>query len=104
MENKLIVTMTEQELKNLVRQSVSEGVEVALLRSKQNEQENDLLKKTDAARLLSCSTSTIETLARHGKLTKHYVGKRAVRYKRDQVLKIAQQPIYYKSKPTKNGH
>lgn len=99
MENKLIVTLTEQELKTLVRQSVSEGVEAALLQVKQNEPEGNLLKKKDAARLLSCSTSTIDNLARAGKLTRRYVGKKAVRFDREQVLSLAEQTIYYKSKP-----
>lgn len=91
--------MTEQELKNLVRQSVSEGVHAALLRSKENESESNWLKKRDAAHLLSCSTSTIDNLARAGKLTRHYVGKKAVRFDREQVLKMAEQTVYYKSKP-----
>lgn len=91
--------MTEIELKNLVRQSVSEGVEVALSRTKKNDTESNMLKKRDAARLLSCSTSTIDNLARAGKLTRHYVGKRGVRFDREQVLSMAEQTIYYKSKP-----
>lgn len=98
MIEKLIVTMTEQELKILVRQSVSEGVEAALSRSQKNEPEGNLLKKKDAARLLSCSTSTIDNLARAGKLTRHYVGKKAVRFDREQVLSMAEQTIYYKYK------
>ena len=90
--------MTEMEFKNLVRQSVSEGVEVALSRSKQNDNESNMLKKREAARLLSCSTSTIDNLARAGKLVRHYVGKRSVRFDREQVLSMAEQTIYYKSK------
>lgn len=104
MESKLILTMTETELKALVRQSVSEGVESALMRAKQDEPESNLLKKRDAARLLSCSTSTIDNLARAGKLTRHYVGKKAVRFDREQVLSMAEQTIYYKSKPNMRRH
>lgn len=102
MEDKLIVTMTETELKNLVRQSVSEGVEVALSRAKQGAEESNMIKKRDAARLLSCSTSTIDNLCRSGKLTRHYVGKKAVRFDREQVLSMAEQTIYYKYK--RNSH
>jgi excisionase family DNA binding protein len=101
--DKLIVTMTEQELKALVRQSVSEGVEAALMRTKETEPEGNLLKKKEAAKLLSCCTSTIDNLARRKKLTRHYVGKRAVRFNREQVLSMAEQTHYYKSKPAQRN-
>ena len=94
---KLIVTMTEQELKTLVRQSVSEGVEVALSLARKNEPEGNLLKKKEAASLLSCSTSTIDNLARSKKLTRHYVGA-SLRFDRTQVLSMAEKTTYYKSK------
>lgn len=44
--------------------------------------------KKEAARLLSCSPSTIDNYARAGILTRHYVGK-AVRFDRQQVLGLA---------------
>ena len=46
------------------------------------------VSKRQAARLLSCSPSTIDNHARAGQLTRHYVGK-AVRFDRQQVLGLA---------------
>ena len=92
--------MTEQELKTLVRQSVSEGVEVALSGKDQDAPESNFVKKKDAAKLLSCCTTTIDNLARAGRLTRHYVGKRGLRFDREQVLSMAEKKTYYKSKPS----
>lgn len=96
--------MTEVEFKNLVRQSVTEGVEFALSRVKENEQEGSMLKKKDAARLLSCSASTIDNMARAGRLTRHYVGKKSVRFDRGEVLKIAESTTLYKSQSNTRRH
>ena len=46
------------------------------------------VSKRQAARLLSCSASTIDNHARAGSLTRHYVGK-AVRFDRQEVLSLA---------------
>lgn len=46
------------------------------------------VNKRQAARLLSCSPSTIDNHARAGSLTRHYVGK-AVRFDRQEVLNLA---------------
>ena len=48
------------------------------------------VSKKEAARLLSCSAGTVDNLARAGRLTRHYIGKKAVRFSRAQVLEIAQ--------------
>lgn len=51
--------------------------------------ENDIpfLTKKQAAKKLSCSTSTIDNYARAGKLTRHYLG-RVVRFKEEEVLDL----------------
>lgn len=46
------------------------------------------VSKRQAARLLSCSTGTIDNHARAGSLTRHYIGK-AVRFDRQEVLSLA---------------
>lgn len=89
--DKMIGTMTESELSALIRQSVSEAVEDALTRAQQKEPLGRLLNKHDAARLLSCSISTIDNLRRAGRLTPHRFGKKAARFDRDQVLSMAEQ-------------
>lgn len=47
------------------------------------------VNKKEAARLLSCSTGTVDNMARAGRLKRHYVGKKAVRFLRGDVLAIA---------------
>ena len=60
------------------------------------------VSKKQAARLLSCSSSTIDNHARAGHLTRHYVGK-AVRFDRQQVLALARQNTSHKQKLASNG-
>lgn len=55
------------------------------------------VSKKQAARLLDCSQSTIDNFARSGRLTRSYVGK-AVRFDRQQVLALAQNPANRKRK------
>ena len=55
------------------------------------------VSKKQAARLLDCSQSTIDNFARSGRLTRSYVGK-AVRFDRQQVLSLAQNPANRKRK------
>src|SRR5690349_3176284 len=56
------------------------------------------VSKKQAAQLLSCSTSTIDNHARNGKLTRHYVGQKSVRFDRLQVLELAKKHTNIKSK------
>ena len=56
------------------------------------------LSKKQAARLLSCSPSTIDNHARAGRLTRHYVGGKSVRFDRQQVLSLAQKHTNHKQK------
>lgn len=46
------------------------------------------VSKREAARLLSCSQSTIDNYARAGRLKRHYIGK-SVRFDRLEVLSLA---------------
>lgn len=56
------------------------------------------VSKKQAARLLSCSPSTIDNHARAGRLTRHYVGGKSVRFDRLQVLALAQKHTNHKQK------
>lgn len=56
------------------------------------------VSKKQAARLLSCSPSTIDNHARAGRLARHYVGGKSVRFDRQQVLSLAQKHTNHKQK------
>jgi excisionase family DNA binding protein len=99
MENLRVITFTEFELDNLISKSVDKGVESALSRLKLDGPQTNLVNKEEAAKLLSCSTSTIDKLAQSSKLTRHYIGAKAVRFDREQVLSIPKKTVFYKSKP-----
>ncbi len=60
-------------------------------------EQQPFVSKKQAARLLSCSPSTIDNHARAGHLTRHYVGK-AVRFDRQQVLALARRNTSTKTK------
>lgn len=49
------------------------------------------VSKKEAARLLSCSPGTIDNMARAGRLARHYIGRKAVRFERQQVLEVLNQ-------------
>lgn len=48
-----------------------------------------LISKKEAARLISCSPGSIDNFARSGKIARHYVGKKSVRFDRGEVLALA---------------
>lgn len=94
MEKMVFTALTREELHALIIDSVN-----ACLRhhaAQQPAQREDTpgpdggayVNKRQAARLLSCSPSTIDNHARAGSLTRHYVGK-AVRFNRQEVLSLA---------------
>jgi len=62
------------------------------------------VSKKEAARLLSCSPSSIDNFGRSGKLTRHYVGGKSVRFERSQVLALAKSHTNHKQKLSKNGY
>lgn len=86
-----------------------ENIEVLLLELKRNatppkpRQPDDVpgeagqtyVGKRQAARLLDCSTGTIDNHARAGRLTRHYVGK-SVKFDRQQVLGLAKRNLSHK--------
>jgi excisionase family DNA binding protein len=94
MEKVVFTALTKQDLEALV----IDCVQVCLKRhaAQQPAKRDDVpgqaaspyVSKREAARLLSCSPSTIDNHARAGHLTRHYIGK-AVRFDRVQVLNLA---------------
>ncbi|MEI7587071.1 MAG: helix-turn-helix domain-containing protein [Runella sp.] len=84
--------MTEKDLKTIVLQCV----EQALQQTQSKENETQYINKMQAASILAVSRSTVENLARAGSIKRHYIGKKAVRYERKEVLELAQNGVYYK--------
>jgi excisionase family DNA binding protein len=89
-EEVVLISMPINQLENLIIDSVNACLKIAN-RAKEPERKqydpDQLLRKSDAAKLLNCSHSTIDNYARAGVLKRHYVG-RAVRFKRSDVLGI----------------
>lgn len=56
------------------------------------------VSKRQAARLLDCSVSSVDNFARAGRLARHYVGGKSVRFDRQQVLALAQKRTNHKQK------
>ena len=104
MEKVIFTALTKQDLEALV----IDCVQVCLKRhAAQTPTRRDdtpaedgqaFVSKKQAARLLSCSPSTIDNHARSGKLTRHYVGGKSVRFDRQQVLSLAQKHTNNKQK------
>lgn len=90
MGTEVITTLSFEELKNLISECVRRELNSLLPPMKEHEEEvnNRLISKTAAAKLLGCSTGTIDNYARSGDLKRFYVG-RSVRFYRDQVISMA---------------
>ena len=90
MERMLLTTLTPDELRQIVVESVRQCLktETPILGIAPNEAAPNHVTKREAARLLSCSQSSISNFARAGKLRRFYVGK-SVRFERREVLGLA---------------
>lgn len=92
MQTTVITSLSYEELKTLISEALrGELKQVApppRLEDTPGPDGGAYVNKRQAARLLSCSPSTIDNHARAGSLTRHYVGK-AVRFDRQEVLNLA---------------
>ena len=91
MERLLLTSLTPDELRQLIVESVRHCLktETPIQDSVPGQAAPPHVSKKEAARLLSCSTSSIANFARAGKLKRFYVGK-SVRFERREVLGLAQ--------------
>lgn len=86
----ILTSLSEKEIKTLVLDCLKQALKHHYVQSRHDQKDRDLfLTKREAARLLSCSTSTIDNYARAGKLTRNYLGK-TVRFRREEVLKLTE--------------
>ena len=89
----LIVTMTKSDLEKIIEDRLRHCFLTFLPNEQPTVQEPDneqLLNKKQAAKLIGVCPSTIDNHARAGNLTRRYIGK-AVRFSRDEVLQLAQE-------------
>jgi hypothetical protein len=94
MENIVFTQLSIPELRRIFQQELEQfhKTNLAPIPTREEypgEAEQAFVSKKQAARLLACSPSTIDNHARSGKLTRHYVGKKSVRFERVQVLALA---------------
>ncbi len=87
----VLVSIPVDDLHNLIAEAVATGLK---FHKPQPTQQTDntvgdaeFLTKKQAAKLLACSTSTIDNYARAQKLSRNYIGK-TVRFKRAEVLEL----------------
>ncbi len=96
MKDMVLTTLTREDLHALIIDSVN-----ACLRRHSAERPprrevepgeagSAFVSKRQAAALLDCSTSTIGNYARAGKLKRHYIGGKSVRFDRNEVLALAE--------------
>lgn len=92
MQTTVITSLSYEELKTLISEALRGELKQVEPSPRQEEPPGQAreayISKKQAARLLSCSPSTIDNHARAGSLTRHYVGK-AVRFDRQEVLSLA---------------
>lgn len=94
MDKLLLTTLSKAELQALIIDSLNNCLRhhAAQQPAKRDDEPGQageaFINKKQAARLLSCSPSTIDNHARAGTLARHYVGK-SVRFDRQQVLSLA---------------
>lgn len=92
MQTTVITSLNYEEFRTLLSETIREELKQIAPPPRQEETPGadgaTYVNKRQAARLLSCSSSTIDNHARAGSLTRHYVGK-AVRFDRQEVLSLA---------------
>ena len=92
MQTTVITSLSYEELQTLISETLRKELKQIVPPPRQEEPPGQageaFVSKKQAARLLSCSPSTIDNHARAGSLTRHYIGK-AVRFDRQQVLNLA---------------
>lgn len=87
-----IIQMTPEDLENAVYRAVERlRGDITTSAKKAAETPPEYVTKKEAARLLSCSVSTIDNYRRDGKIQKYNVGKGSggVRFKRSEILELA---------------
>ncbi len=92
MENQIVLmSVPKDELKVLIMEAVNTCLKFHKPQPTQQSDTTadhaDFLTKKQAAKLLACSSSTIDNYARAGKLSRNYIGK-TVRFKRVEVLEL----------------
>ena len=104
MENVVFTQLSIPEFRKLIQQELqdfhkAQATQIQTRRDEAPAQAGEaFITKKQAAGLLSCSPSTIDNHARSGKLTRHYVGAKSVRFDRQQVLALAQKHTNHKQK------
>ena len=86
-----VILMDETEVEELIRKVSAATLaafreEINLDENNQPREAGQFVDKKGAAKILGCSVSSIEQFARLGKLKKHLVGAKAVRFQRSEVL------------------
>ena len=88
MQNLILTQLSIPEVQQLFRKELEEYFSKNPLTSMPKKSEpNDYVTKKEAAKLLSCSVSTIDNYRRSGKLNRYNVGS-AVRFKRAEIISI----------------
>ena len=104
MKDLVLTTLTRDELQALVIDSVKVCLKHHTAQTPvprddtPTEAGQAFVSKKQAARLLDCSVSSVDNFARAGRLTRHYVGGKSVRFDRQQVLALAQKRTNHKQK------
>ncbi len=92
MQTTVITSLSYEELKTLISEALRKELKQIAPPPRMEELPGQAgeayVNKRQAAKLLSCSPSTIDNHARARNLTRHYVGK-AVRFDRQEVLALA---------------
>lgn len=88
----LQVTLFISDLTKLVEQVVNTTLRTAvrtiLDEVTANNSEEDLLTRDQAAKILQCSSRTIDNLRRSGRLTAKRIGPKSVRFYRKEVMEV----------------
>ena len=95
-----MVIIPKEELETLMHQTFMKALAAERLLANQDEQHQEFVSKRQAAGLLGVCISTIGNLVRADQIKKHYVGK-TLRFKRTEVLSLAQQTLPKRPRPNK---
>jgi hypothetical protein len=92
MENKLLVTLNVDELKELIEESVSTALSKL---TKPTNEDEALLKRKDIGKLFSISQVTVTQWMKSGKLPFHRINTR-IFFKKDEIMRAMEINLKYK--------
>ena len=97
MEKAIIIKMDEVDLTNIIRQVIREEIKSLINEIKNHAEDNTLLSRKEAAKMLKILIATLSNYQKHSKIPYLKLG-RKVYFKKKEIMKAIELPVKYQRK------